>query len=412
MVIGQKTSKKRHRKKQEERFSEGLEIVIARSPDEIEAIRPIWERMQHDEPYPVINADIDRYLSVVEASSEQTQPYVMLIKKDDDPVAMVIARIQKRPLQLRLGYKTLLKPRLRCLGVIYGGIIGKATNDVYEMLVRELMNILNRGEADMVQFSHLRINSPLYELARKLTNPLCRGYFPKIEDHWCMSVPENIDLFYQARSRNHRGNLRRYIRKLEKEYPNQVRIVTYTKGDDLDNAIRAASQISHSTYQRGLGCGFVDDLRTRILLTTAARQGWLRMSVLFINGEPGAFQVGVHYGKKYMLEQIGFDPKRGRLELGTVLFLRVLERICADPGIESIDFGFGDADYKHRYGDEQWQEASVYIFAPRPYPIFINMLRTCVTVLNLGLEYTVNKTGLTGWTKRRWRNLLQNNKKH
>ena len=94
------------------------------------------------------------------------------------------------------------------------------------------------------------------------------------------------------------------------------------------------------------------------------------------------------------------------------MFLRVLERICADPGIESIDFGFGDADYKHRYGDEQWQEASVYIFAPRPYPIFINMLRTFTTGLNRGLEYILNKTGLTGWTKRRWRNLLQNNKKH
>ena len=386
---------------------DGLEIVIARSLDEIETIRPIWEEMQHNEPFPVLNADIDRFLCVIEANGGSVRPYITLIKQNGQPIVMALGRLEEHPIEVKLGYKVLLSPKLRCLTIVYGGILGEPGEEVCSLLIGELIKALRRREVDVVYFNHLRTDSRIYQLSRKLPGALSRDYFPRVENHWSMSAPGDIDLFYQARSKKHRGNLKRYIRKLEKEYPNQVRVITYTEEDDLDDAIKAACQVSHSTYQHGLGWGFAGDSRIRDILTAAARQGWLCMSVLFINGEVGAFQLGLHYGKKYMLEQIGFDPKWKRLEIGTVLFLKVLEDICADPDTESIDFGFGDADYKRSYGDKQWQEASVYIFAPRLYPVFINMLRTSATGLNRSLKYILNRTDLTGWVKRRWRNLLQ-----
>ncbi len=394
--------------KHEKRYpSDGWKITVAKTAEEIETIRPIWEQMQANEPYPVINADVDRYLSVIEASGDSVRPYITLVKQNGQPVAMAIGRVEKHPIKLKLGYKTLLSPKLRCLTVVYGGILGQPTSDLCVVLIGELMKALRRGGVDVVYFNHLRTDSYIYQLSRKLPGILRRGYFPSVETHWSMSVPEDIDQFYRARSKRHRGNLKRYIRRLEKEYPNQTEAITYSQEGDLDDAIKAACQVSHSTYQHGLGCGFAGDSRTRDILTAAARQGWLRMSALYIDGQAGAFQVGLRYRKKYILEQIGFDPKWDKLDLGTVLFLKVLEDICADPDTESIDFGFGDADYKRSYGTEQWEEASVYIFAPRLYPIFINILRTSATGLNIGLEYIVNKTGFAGWIKRRWRNLLQ-----
>jgi hypothetical protein len=291
--------------------------------------------------------------------------------------------------------------------VVHGGILGQPDGDVSVLLIQELMKVLRQRQVDVIFFNHIRTDSCIFHISRKLPGVLIRGYFPKVENHWSMSVPENLEGFYQARSKKHRGNLKRYISKLDKEYRNQVRIITYTEEDDLDEAIKAASQISCLTYQHGLDSGFTDNPRTRVLLTTAARQGWLRMSVLYINGEPGAFQVGQQYGKQYMLEQIGFDPEWSSLELGTVLFIRVLEDICADLDTEFVDFGFGDADYKRSYGNKQWQEASVHIFAPRPYPIFINMVRTFMMSIDASMKYLLSKTGLAGWVKRRWRDLLQ-----
>jgi hypothetical protein len=221
-----------------------------------------------------------------------------------------------------------------------------------------------------------------------------------------MSVPENLEQFYMAHSTNHRAKLKRYIRRLEKEYPNSIKMVTYSQETDLDKAIKAASQISRLTYQYGLGYGFTDDYKTRCLLTTAAKQGWLRIHILYINDEPCAFESWLKYKKAYVGYGVGFDPKWKKRRIGTVLFLKTIELLCADPTVEVIDYGFGDAEYKRIYCNKEWQEASVYIFALRFYPIFLNILRTCMRAVESALEYFIEKTGTKNWIKRCWRNRL------
>lgn len=388
-------------------LTKDLEIIKVTNFEEIETIRPIWEEMQSNEPYPVINAEIDRYISIIKAHGEEVQPYIILIKHNGNPISMIIGRLERRRLNLRLGYKTLLNPTLRCLSVVYGGIIGKATRDIHVLQIRQLMEILRNGEVDMVFFNQLRVDSQIYQLARTMPGFMCRNHFPRISPHWTMSVPKDIESFYQARSKKHRGNIRRSIRNLEREYRDRVEVVNCNGKSGLDDAIKAAHQVSFTTYQHGLACGFVNNSRTRTLMTTAGKQGWLRFAVLFIDGKPCAFQTGLYYQGTYLLQQIAFDPRWSKFNIGTILFVKVLEHICADPDIQYIDFGFGDADYKRSYGDTLWQEASVCIFALRPYPIFINMLQAFVSGLNSGLEYVLNKTALKDWIKKRWRNLLQ-----
>ena len=385
------------------------QVTIVKTLDEIEAIRPIWEEMQSNESSAQVNADYERYLSVLKTTGDNVQPYIILIKHKDHLKTMVIAITETHQIACRIGYLTILKPRMRCLSVVYGGILGQPSNEVCSFLINELMKILRSREIDMVFLNHLRTDSYIYQLSKKLPNILSKGYFPEVENHRCMSVPENLEQFYKARSKKHRANLKRYQKKLEKEYPNSIKIITYSQEADLDKAIKAASRISLSTYQYGLGYGFTDDSKTRNLLTTAARQGWLRIHILYINDEPCAFQLGLKYGKTYFLEQIGFHPRWKQWNVGTFLFIKVLEDLCQDCAVEKLNYGFGDAPYKRSYGDKSWDEASVYIFALRFYPICVNMLRTYIMILNSALEYTVNKSGLTNRIKRLWRNRLEKN---
>lgn len=392
--------------------SDGWEVITVRTLEQVENIRPIWKSLQAKERSPAINADVDRYLSVIKASGGDVQPHIMVFRQNGEPVAMIIGRVEKHQLKLKLGYKTLLKPTLRCLTVVYGGIIGQPANEVSALLIRELMNTLNHDEVDMVQFNHLRTDSPVYQLARKMPGVLSRGYFPKIETHWSMSVPEDIDLFYQSRSTRHRANLRRYIRKLEKEYEGRVKMVTYSKEGEVECAVDVAAKVSSKTYQHGMGCGFVNDSRSRTLLKTAAKWGWFRAYVLVVDEEPCAFQLMLRYGRVCYLDQIGFDPRWKKYCVGTVLFLYVLKTLCADSQVDYIDFYFGDAEYKRHYGTEHWLEASAYIFAPRLYPIFVNVFGSSTRAMSLGLEYFVNKMGFVRWIKRRWRNLLQKDSRH
>jgi hypothetical protein len=275
------------------------------------------------------------------------------------------------------------------------------------MMVDELNRSLSNGEADVVVFNHLSTDSEMYKLARTKPSVLGRGYFPKVDPHWNMPVPKDIELFYQSRRPKSSNTLRRKIKKLERAYPNQIRIVMYNREDELEEGLSVASKISQRTYQYVLGAGLLDNSQTRSMMATAARHGWLRLHILFINDKPCAFQWGLQYGKTYFLGQLGLDPAWRQLNAGTVLFVRVLEELCRNPSVELFDFGFGDAQYKHSYGNKQWAEASVYMFAPRSYPILVNSLNSLMTGLSLGMSSLARKIGFERWVKRRWRNLLQ-----
>ena len=88
------------------------------------------------------------------------------------------------------------------------------------------------------------------------------------------------------------------------------------------------------------------------------------------------------------------------------LFLKVLEDLCNDPSVEKLDFYFGDAEYKNRYGTEHWQEANVCMFALRVYPMLVNVLQFTTMGMNTVLKYIANKTGFANRIKRMWRSLL------
>ena len=377
-----------------------LEIVVVKSFEEIEAIRPIWEQMQAAEPYPEINADIDWYLSVVKTRAKDVKPYIMLIKQHGILVSMVIGQLQNTRIKCNLGRMTLFKPLLRELAVVYGGVLGNLTDEIRSLLIEELMNVLRRGEVDVVIFNHLKTDSPMYRSVRKIPGLLTRGYLPKTEIHWFTAMPADMEDFYKSLSPKHRSNLRRYIRNLEKSYPGQLKIVTYTKDHEVEEAIAAASEISATTYQHAFGHGIVNCHSTRELLKQAAKKGWLRLHILYINEKPAAFHTIFKYGRICFGYVMGFDPKWKRFCIGTILFLKIMEKLCADPTVQYFDFGIGDAEYKQHYGNGQWPEASALIVAPRPFPLFVNLIRSSTLAMSMFAQYVIASLGIHNLVQR------------
>jgi len=386
---------------------DGWEIKVAKSFEEVEAIRPVWEQMQQREPCPTTNADIDIYLSTVKPGGGDVRPCIILVKQNGDVRALLIGRCERHSLNIRLGYKNLFSPKLMCLSVVYGGILGRPDSNVYSLLIMEMSRMLRNREVDMVFFNHLRVDSDVYRVVTTKPGFLCRGWVPETQQHWSISMPDTMDELYKRYSSKNRSNLRRLISRLERAYPGQVRVMTYTNENDVQKAIDVMAGISAQTYQSQLNSGFVDTDYTRDMLKLAAKRGWLRACVLFIDEEPSAFELALRYEKSYFGLHTGFDPKWKQFRVGTVLFLNFLESICGDPTAKSFDFGFGDAEYKRLYSDRCWDEASVYIFAPRLYPIFVNALRSSAIAVDACLKYIVNRIGAVGWIKRHWRDSLQ-----
>jgi hypothetical protein len=386
-------------------YNNDWQVTIARSFEEIEAIRPIWEQMQHNEPNVPINTDIDGYISVVKANGNKANPYIILAEKDKNTGAMIIGIQQKISIPLKLGYSSLFGPSLEGLVVVYDGILGRPGCELCSFLIHKLLDIMRSGEIDTILFNHLRTDSEFYKTLTTQAGFFCLGHFPVVEPHWAMSIPDTIDQLYQRYSPKNRSNLRRLIRRLEKNCNGRIKVITYTREDEVEKAIETMVKISAQTYQSQLYS--VDSKQSRNLLRLAAARGWLRACVLYIDEEPAAFELALKYGRSYFGFHTGFDPKWKQYRIGTVVLLKFLESICGDPQAKLFDFGFGDAQYKKNYADIQWQEASVYLFAPRLYPLLMNLLHSTTTGVSSGINWTLHKTGLKSWIKRRWRNRLE-----
>ena len=73
-----------------------------------------------------------------------------------------------------------------------------------------------------------------------------------------------------------------------------------------------------------------------------------------------------------------------------ILLLKIIEDLCNN-NIKTFDFGFGDAFYKQRFGDQQWVESSVYLFSPTLKGILLNTLYSASCFINRNAKKMLNK---------------------
>jgi len=383
----------------------GSELLV--TVEQIEKIRQVWEKMQAGEPHPVINADIDRYLSVLHASEGDIRPWIVLIKKNGNPCSMLIGRREKSIIPLKFGYKTIFNFRMDCITIVYGGVLGCIEESFGDSIINELKKYMYSERLDVIYFSHLRTDTLFYRSLQKNLSFFSRNHRSVLQPHWRIRIPETIDNFYASRSKKHRKHLKQYQNALERQYPGQVRICAYRNPEEVERAVCDAASISKRTYQSGMGCGFQDDFSKRNILHEAAQKGWFRGFILYINEEPAAFRFALEYRRVFFGDGIGYDPQWKQLRIGTILFIKVLEHLCNEKQMDYYDFGFGDAEYKRSFGNESWEEAAAtYIYALRPYPVFVNILETLNSCLTQLLAQLIKKIGIFSWIKRNWRSRL------
>ncbi|HML74984.1 MAG TPA: GNAT family N-acetyltransferase [Anaerohalosphaeraceae bacterium] len=376
--------------------------------EQIDSLRSIWQSIQTYEPYPLINVDIDRYISVLDALGKDVSPLILLFKQNEQPRAMLIGRLEKIGINIRIGYKTILRPQLYGMTVIYGGILGQIDEQISMIMIQEIIKLQKKENIEVVSFNHLRDKSLFFQKISKFTNICCRNHFLSFESHWRMRIPASIDEFYALRSKKHRQHLRQYQNKLEKDYHEKVKIVLYSRIEDIERLIKDVLSISRATYQFALGAGFNNTEQKRILLSRAIKKGWCRCYIMYIEEEPVAFRIFLQYGRICYGDGIGHNPKWSKYRVGTILFLKVLDALCKSKEVDYYDFGFGDAEYKASYAEESWQEvANLYLFAPHIYPTMINILCNLNDGLAFILTKIIKKIQLSAWIKRLWRKKLQ-----
>jgi CelD/BcsL family acetyltransferase involved in cellulose biosynthesis len=88
----------------------------------------------------------------------------------------------------------------------------------------------------------------------------------------------------------------------------------------------------------------------RELVELARDQGWLRLSVLTLDGQMTAFELNLEYGGRLHVLKVGYDETLKKASPGNLLSFAVL-KAAADRGLETAEWG-GEADeYKLRWTD-------------------------------------------------------------
>ena len=292
--------------------NDSFTVQVASTLDDVEKMRSAWAEMNW---HP--NSDIDRFLTVVNHRSEVIRPHVIAVLKDGQTKLIVVGRIEHSALELKLGYKTVWKPRLRTLLVVYGGILGESDDPATtHRAMMEIIDMLSSGVIELVEFSHQETDSLIYHLAKEMPRNICRDNISSPNIHWRIALPDTSDAYFNSLKQKTRKNLRRALRHLEAKFPDKAVIKCFQNIDDAASFIMDADKIAKKTYQHAFGGGFADYVVNKYLIDLAAKRNGLLAVILYIDGEPVAYDWGTLYGKTFYWHAGGYDPDYSEIEPG------------------------------------------------------------------------------------------------
>lgn len=213
---------------------------------------------------------------------------------------------------------------------------------------------------DGAQLAQIEAESPLVRLARESGWSVLPA-----EPCPVATLAPTWDEYLKSLGKNRREQLKRYPKRLEKEYT-----VEYELAADEVQLQRAMTDLFalHGKRWRARGQTGVLALPSRqkfhrALCSRLLKQNRLRLWSLRCNGKTACVLLSYFYRDRYSFFIGGFEPELMRWSVGTCLFSRVLREAIAE-GAKEFDFLRGQEEYKYRLGAVDREYVSLQWFAP------------------------------------------------
>jgi CelD/BcsL family acetyltransferase involved in cellulose biosynthesis len=376
----------------------GVRVLRAETAAQVESLRHVWQRLRTSHP----DGDLDYFLASAEARG--VSPYVTVVERAGEPTGLAVAHLERTRFECRFGYRPVYAPTLTILRVAHGGLAVSA-DDQHDAVVAALDDALRQGIADVLVVPAVHVGSALETALLRIPRRR-RPAPPSPWLHRRLELPGTYDELLARRDRKSRYNLRREASRLEQAHPT-LTVELLREPGDFDRIFAMIEPIAATTYQRALGAGFADTLERRALVRQALERGWFRAWVLSIAGRPVAFWQGNVVDRTFFSSSTGYDPAFAKDGVGSYVQLRMFQDLCVDPEVDVVDFGWGDADYKARFGTEAWEERDLAVFAPTLRGAWENGIRSLVSGVDAGARTALARLGLTARVKRVWRARLR-----
>lgn len=164
----------------------------------------------------------------------------------------------------------------------------------------------------------------------------------------------------------HRYNFRRRLKNLHRKFDVRFQQVETEEQRRQAMAIlialhnmrwreRGGSDALHTAHLRS----FHEELTKRAL-----QRGWLRLFVLWLDGEPVASLYGFRYGRVFYYYQSGFDSAYRKHSVGLITMGLTIKR-AIEEGAEEYDLLHGDEEYKLHWGRGERELIRLELYPPR-----------------------------------------------
>lgn len=176
--------------------------------------------------------------------------------------------------------------------------------------------------------------------------------------NWTLDVAGRSYADYLAeRPSQLRNNLQRGQGKLDKAGPWHIHI---QQADDaaLETAIAAFETVyAKSWKQPEPQPEFIPNL-----CRTAAREGWLRLGVLYLNESPLAAQLWLTHGGVASIYKLAYDEEATRYSAGTVLTAAMFKQALDVDRVAEVDYLNGDEPYKQDWMSHRRERHGIIAF--------------------------------------------------
>jgi CelD/BcsL family acetyltransferase involved in cellulose biosynthesis len=164
---------------------------------------------------------------------------------------------------------------------------------------------------------------------------------------------------------NLRKNVNRYIRNLPKDF--ETRLVCAQSQADAQPALDALIALHHKRWGT---TGESDAFQSAPIIAfhrefadLAAKRGWLRILLLYLNGAPAAALYGWLYESVFYYYQSGFDPDYSRHSVGVATMAFAI-KTAIEEGATEYDFLHGSEEYKFHWTNQTRDLGRLELYPP------------------------------------------------
>ncbi len=175
--------------------------------------------------------------------------------------------------------------------------------------------------------------------------------------NWYLDVGEqNYETYESLLPSKLRNTFQRKQRKLARELGYTIRIIQ--DENDLNDFILDYE----SVYEKSWKSEESHPQFIRAIIKSFAQKGWLRLGLMYIDGEPVAAQLWFVKDHVASIYKLSYDSEYAKYSVGSILMAALMRQVIDIDGVKLVDFLTGDDAYKKDWMSHQQARYRIRIY--------------------------------------------------